>query len=99
MTTSAVMRPSRMSNVSMGSAATSGSGVSGHTPGSAPRKHNFSRSSSGYVDPVDDSENLNPLEDVHQSLRSTANAIQNYPFDSSAVPTASGSKTAAFDSS
>ena len=28
----------------------------------------------------DDSENLNP-EDVHRSLRSTANAIQNYSFD------------------
>ena len=34
------------------------------------------------MDPADDSENLNP-EDVHKSLRSTANAIQNYSFDSS----------------
>ena len=32
------------------------------------------------ADPADDSENLNP-EDVHKSLRSTANAIQNYSFD------------------
>ncbi len=32
-------------------------------------------------DPVDDSENLNP-EEVHKSLRSTANAIQNYSFES-----------------
>ena len=31
-------------------------------------------------DPVDDSENLNP-EEVHKSLRSTANAIQNYSFE------------------
>merc|ERR1712226_602878 len=31
-------------------------------------------------DPVDDSENMNP-EDVHMSLRSTANAIQNYSFE------------------
>ncbi|XP_071744976.1 CLIP-associating protein 1-B isoform X34 [Lepeophtheirus salmonis] len=33
------------------------------------------------IDPIDDSENLNP-EDVIKSLRSTANAIQNYSFDS-----------------
>lgn len=39
----------------------------------------------GSMDPVDDSENLNP-EDVHKSLRSTANAIQNYSFDSSSSP-------------
>ena len=32
------------------------------------------------VDSVDDSENLNP-EEVHKSLRSTANAIQNYSFE------------------
>ena len=32
------------------------------------------------LDPADDAENLNP-EDIHQSLRSTANAIQNYSFD------------------
>jgi len=32
------------------------------------------------MDPVYDSENLNP-EDVHKSLRSTANAIQNYSFE------------------
>ena len=31
-------------------------------------------------DPVDDSENMNP-EEVHKSLRSTANAIQNYSFE------------------
>ena len=56
-----------------------------------------------FVDPVDDSENLNP-EDVHQSLRSTANAIQNYTFDSAvssgvtaAAAAAAASKT--FDSS
>lgn len=54
-------------------------------------------SSSGFVDPVDDSENLNP-EDVHQSLRSTANAIQNYTFDSAVAGTvAPSAKT--FDSS
>ena len=48
-----------------------------------PRKSPFvgGRSSSASYDPVDDSENLNP-EEVHKSLRSTANAIQNYTFDS-----------------
>ena len=44
-------------------------------PRKSPFKSNF--------DPVDDSENLNP-EEVHKSLRSTANAIQNYTFDSGA---------------
>jgi len=39
------------------------------------------RRTSSAADPRDDSENLNP-EDVHKSLRSTANAIQNYSFDS-----------------
>ena len=34
----------------------------------------------GLLDPADDAENLNP-EEIHQSLRSTANAIQNYTFD------------------
>ncbi len=34
--------------------------------------------------PTDDSENLNP-EEVHKSLRSTANAIQNYSFDSPGI--------------
>jgi CLIP-associating protein 1/2 len=36
--------------------------------------------SRGLLDPADDAENLNP-EEIHQSLRSTANAIQNYTFD------------------
>ena len=54
-----------------------------------------------FVDPVDDSENLNP-EDVHQSLRSTANAIQNYTFDSavsSGVTAAAAAASKTFDSS
>ena len=34
----------------------------------------------GSLDPSDDAENLNP-EEIHQSLRSTASAIQNYTFD------------------
>lgn len=38
-------------------------------------------------DPVDDSENLNP-EEVHKSLRSTANAIQNYSFEMAKSSTA-----------
>ena len=42
-------------------------------------------------DPVDDSENMNP-EDVHMSLRSTANAIQNYSFE---AKTSSSSTTTA----
>ena len=54
----------------------------------------LSRSSSGYVDPVDDSENLNP-EDIHQSLRSTANAIQNYTFDSAVTGSSGASMTPA----
>lgn len=79
-----VMKPSRMSNTTVA--------------GAAARKSPYSRtSSSGFVDPVDDSENLNP-EDVHQSLRSTANAIQNYTFDSAVAGTvAPSAKT--FDSS
>ena len=36
--------------------------------------------SRGLLDPADDAENLNP-EEIQQSLRSTANAIQNYTFD------------------
>ena len=43
------------------------------------------------MDPVDDSENLNPDYDIHKSLRNTANAIQNYSFDSSAQGGASAS--------
>ena len=39
-----------------------------------------SQGSRGLLDPADDAENLNP-EDIHQSLRSTANAIQNYSFE------------------
>ena len=49
-------------------------------------------------DPVDDSENMNP-EEVHKSLRSTANAIQNYSFEAnnSKHVTTSSSVTASED--
>ena len=47
--------------------------------GLLPTKRNAS-GSRGFLDPSDDAENLNP-EEIHQSLRSTANAIQNYTFD------------------
>merc|ERR1719376_1222782 len=48
-----------------------------------------------YDPSIDDSENLNP-EDIHKSLRSTANAIQNYTFDSAnAAASASGAAAAA----
>lgn len=42
------------------------------------RRVSGSRTGSG----VENTENMNP-EDVHKSLRSTANAIQNYAFESS----------------
>ena len=47
--------------------------------GLLPTKKNAS-ATRGFLDPSDDAENLNP-EEIHQSLRSTANAIQNYTFD------------------
>ena len=66
-------------------------GVGGGPPGSSgasssssvPHHRHFRRTSSG-VPTGDDSENYNP-EDVHKSLRSTANAIQNYSFDSPGI--------------
>lgn len=51
--------------------------VSAAGGGSLPRKSPYRNVP---IDPVDDSENLNP-EDIQQSLRTTANAIQNYSFD------------------
>ncbi|XP_059082862.1 CLIP-associating protein 1-like isoform X2 [Tigriopus californicus] len=47
---------------------------------SRPLANNNSRANT-HLDPVNDSENLNP-EDVHKNLRFTASAIQNYSFDS-----------------
>lgn len=47
---------------------------------SRPLGNNNSRANT-HLDPVNDSENLNP-EDVHKNLRFTASAIQNYSFDS-----------------
>ena len=47
--------------------------------GQTPAKKNV-LGTRGFLDPSDDAENLNP-EEIHQSLRSTANAIQNYSFD------------------
>lgn len=55
-------------------------GSGGATAGA--HQHHFRRASAGL--PPDDSENLNP-EEVHKSLRSTANAIQNYSFDSPGI--------------
>merc|ERR1719204_2568188 len=92
MSTSGVMRPSRVSNTSQPAPTTTPQ--SGHNNLAQPRKSPYTRSSSGYVDPVDDSENLNP-EDIHQSLRSTANAIQNYTFDSAVTGSSGASMTPA----
>merc|ERR1712110_1019291 len=55
-----------------------------HSPNSIEGGQNHPRKSlqgsSVLLDPADNEENLNP-EEIHQSLRSTANAIQNYSFD------------------
>ena len=51
-----------------------------NTENSTMNKRRDSRDNNNKVDAVDDAENLNP-EDVHKSLRSTANAIQNYSFE------------------
>ena len=61
---------------------------------SSSKRRDSSQIDNNNKDPVDDSENMNP-EEVHKSLRSTANAIQNYSFEANKHVTTSSSVTTA----